>query len=180
MKKVEQLELLVFVSDLLCYIGVLFSRHNTLVLDGFIGLLLHSSHKTKGRYNSTNKSSPIPTDTSTSSNISPTSTETNDTASTENSEEEKDEKHAEESKPINAEHASLPNTTEQLKLDNDAIPEMSANPDEPTEGSLMIERPYLSIIVLHSIANLLSDIHLALFPNCPHIKCGNNLTQLNI
>ena len=49
-KRVDKLELAVFASDLLSYIGVLFSRHNTMVLDGFVNLLLHSTHKVKRRY----------------------------------------------------------------------------------------------------------------------------------
>ncbi len=40
-------DLIVFVCDLLSYMGVLFSRHNKIVLDGFVNLLLHSNYKAK-------------------------------------------------------------------------------------------------------------------------------------
>lgn len=77
-KRGEKLELIVFVSDLLSYVGVLFSRHNTMVLDGFLNLLLHSTHKVKGHYRMSRSSF---TNTSAATSSSTTSSDSTNTDS---------------------------------------------------------------------------------------------------
>jgi hypothetical protein len=185
-KKVDKLELIIFVSDLLSYIGVLFSRHNTMVLDGFVHLVLHSTHRAKGRYRMS-RSCPSTTATSDNATTSTTSSDSTNTDSpctsestedktgpsfldsnpTTNKEAQSDSNQHHESitkfehsdrclTPANEDSGGQTNqqTTEATDIDS-----TSDEAPVPAIGEFMVEFPYLSMVVLHSVSNLLSGIN---------------------